>query len=162
MPNGRASKDPPPGNPFEGNPFEAYAAFEQDLLRDVIPYVESHYPVRADRQHRAIAGLSMGGGQSLNFGLKNLDSFAWIGGFSSAPNTKPPEQLLSDPAKAAQTLKLLWISCGDRDGLIYISQRTHAYLKENKVPHVWHLDSGGHDFAVWKNDLYQFAQRIFR
>ena len=68
----------------------------------------------------------------------------------------------TDPAKAAAGLKLLWISCGDRDGLIYISQRTHAYLKEKNVPHLWHLDSGGHDFAVWKNDLYQFAQRIFR
>jgi enterochelin esterase-like enzyme len=104
----------------------------------------------------------MGGGQSLNFGLAHLDRFPWIGGFSSAPNTKMPDALVPDPAKAAAQLKLLWISCGDKDGLISISQRTHAYLKEKNVPHVWHLDSGAHDFAVWSNDLYLFAQRIFR
>jgi enterochelin esterase-like enzyme len=59
-------------------------------------------------------------------------------------------------------LKLLWISCGDKDGLIYISQRTHAYLKENNVPHIWQVDSGRHEFPVWRKDLYQFAQLIFR
>jgi enterochelin esterase-like enzyme len=98
----------------------------------------------------------------LNFGLAHLDLFAWIGGFSSAPNTKMPEELVPDPAKAAAQLKLLWISCGDADGLIYISQRTHAFLKERNVPHIWHLDSGAHEFPVWRNDLYLFAQRIFR
>ena len=103
----------------------------------------------------------MGGGQSLNFGLAHLDTFAWIGGFSSAPNTKPPEELVPDPAKPTQMLKLLWISGGDHDGLIYIGQRTHAYLKEKNVPHIWHVDSGGHDFNVWKNDLYLFSQLIF-
>src|SRR5207248_1944732 len=82
--------------------------FEQDLLKDVIPAIESRYSVQADREHRALAGLSMGGGQSLNFGLAHLDTFAWVGGFSSAPNTKPPEQLLADPAAAAQQLRLLW------------------------------------------------------
>jgi enterochelin esterase-like enzyme len=104
----------------------------------------------------------MGGGQSLNFGLGNLDRFAWIGGFSSAPNTLPAEQLVPDPAKATGMLKLLWISCGDADNLFFISQRTHAYLTQHNVPHLWHVDSGGHDFGVWSNDLYHFAQRIFR
>jgi enterochelin esterase-like enzyme len=119
--------------------------------------------VKADRASRALAGLSMGGGQSLNFGLAHLDVFAWVGGFSSAPNTKAPEQLVPDPAKAASRLKLLWVSCGDRDPLFSISQRTHVYLKEKNVPHVWHVTPGGeHNFAVWKNDLYHFAQRIFR
>ena len=103
----------------------------------------------------------MGGGQSFNFGLAHLDTFAWVGAFSAAPNTKPPEQLLPDP-KAAGRLKLLWISCGDKDGLIFVSQRTHRYLKEKGVPHVWHVEPGGHDFAVWRDDLYHFAQRIFR
>ena len=104
----------------------------------------------------------MGGGQSLNFGLAHLDTFAWIGGFSSAPNTKPPEELVPDPAKAISMLKLLWISGGDKDGLINFGQRTHLYLKEKNVPHIWQVDSGGHDFTVWKKDLYQFAQLIFR
>ena len=161
MPNGRAQ----PNDRAEGNVMAtapAFAKFEQDLLKDLIPFIESKYSVKTERESRALAGLSMGGGQSLNFGLAHLDTFAWVGGFSSAPNTRPPEQLVPDPAKAAQMLRLLWISCGDRDGLIFISQRTHAYLKEQKVPHTWHVDSGVHNFAVWKNDLYLFAQRIFK
>jgi enterochelin esterase-like enzyme len=104
----------------------------------------------------------MGGGQSLNFGLGHLETFAWVGGFSSAPNTKSPEELVPDPARAAKMLKLLWLSCGDRDGLINISQRTHAYLTEKKVPHIWHVQPGAHDFAVWSSDLYHFAQRVFK
>jgi len=161
MPNGRAQpNDRAEGNVFASAP--AFARFERDLIDDLIPFIESKYPVRTDRGSRAIAGLSMGGGQALNFGLGNLDLFAWIGGFSSAPNTKMPEELIPDPAKATEKLKLLWVSCGDRDGLIHISQRTHAYLKEKQVPHVWHVGPGAHDFTVWKNDLYMFAPRIFR
>ena len=88
MPNGRARKnDRAEGNVFAAAP--AFAAFEADLLEDVIPAIESRYSVVADREHRALAGLSMGGGQSLNFGLRHLDTFAWVGGFSSAPNTQP-------------------------------------------------------------------------
>jgi enterochelin esterase-like enzyme len=161
LPNGRAQ----PNDRAEGNIMAtapAFAKFEQDLLNDLIPFIDAKYSAKTDRESRALAGLSMGGGQSLNFGLAHLDTFAWIGGFSSAPNTKPPEELMPDPAKAATQLKLLWISCGDRDGLFFISQRTHAYLKEKNVPHLWHVDSGVHDFAVWRNDLYHFAQRIFQ
>jgi enterochelin esterase-like enzyme len=72
--------------------FEAYAAFERELIGDLIPFVEAHYSVAKGRKQRALAGLSMGGGQSLNFGLANVDTFAWVGGFSSAPNTKPPAE----------------------------------------------------------------------
>ena len=161
MPNGRAQiNDRAEGNVFAAAP--AFEKFEGDLLKDVSPFVEANYSVKKDRESRALAGLSMGGGQSLNFGLANLDTFAWVGGFSSAPNTRAPAKLLPSPDEAAKKLKLLWISCGDQDGLINISQRTHAYLKTNNVPHLWHLDSGKHDFKVWKNDLYLFSQRIFR
>jgi enterochelin esterase-like enzyme len=162
MPNGRASAEPAPSNPFAGNPFQAYGAFEQDLLKDLIPYVEAHYPVRGDREHRALAGLSMGGGQSLNFGLKHLEAFAWIGGFSSAPNTRPAAELVTDPTEASKKLRLLWVSCGDQDRLMGISQSFHTALEEKKVLHVWHVDSGGHTWPVWKNDLYLFSQRLFR
>jgi enterochelin esterase-like enzyme len=162
MPNGRASATPPPANPFEGNAFHAFGAFEEDLLKDLIPYVESHYSVRADREHRALAGLSMGGGQSLNFGLKHLDTFAWVGGFSSAPNTRPAADLAPDPADTSKKLRLLWVSCGDQDRLMNISRSFHTTLEEKKVPHVWHVDTGGHTWPVWKNDLYLFSQRLFR
>ncbi|MCB1126788.1 MAG: esterase family protein, partial [Verrucomicrobiae bacterium] len=101
MPNGRARQnDRAEGNVFASAP--AFAAFEKDLLDDVIPTIESRYSVQADREHRGLAGLSMGGGQSLNFGLGHLDAFAWVGGFSSAPNTKPPAELVPDPEAATR------------------------------------------------------------
>lgn len=163
LPNGRAMKnDRATGNIFDKEKVEAFATFEQDLLNDLIPFVEKKYPVLKDREHRAIAGLSMGGGQSLNFGLGNLDRFAWVGGFSSAPNTKVPQELVPNPADAAAKLKLLWISCGDRDNLMPFSHRTHLYLKENNVPHIFCVEPGYHDFKVWKNDLYMFSQLLFK
>ncbi len=161
MPNGRAQKnDRPEGDVFASAP--AFAAFEQDLLNDVIRTIESRYSVETDREHRAIAGLSMGGGQSLNFGLAHLDKFAWVGGFSSAPNTKPASELVPDPAAAKAKLKLLYLSCGNKDGLIRISQGVHAYLKEHEIAHIWHVDGNAHDPTHWKNSLYHFAQLIFR
>jgi enterochelin esterase-like enzyme len=161
MPNGRARKnDRAEGNVFESAP--AFAVVERDLLDDVIPAIESRYSVLTDREHRALAGLSMGGGQSLNFGLAHLDRFAWVGGFSSAPNTQPADQLVPDPAAARERLKLLFLSCGNKDGLIRVSQRVHAYLKEHDVPHVWHVDSHGHDGAAWSSSLYHFAQHLFK
>ncbi|HEX8201108.1 MAG TPA: alpha/beta hydrolase-fold protein, partial [Isosphaeraceae bacterium] len=156
-----AEKSDRPGGDFRRQ-FEAFAAFERDLIEDVIPYIESHYATRADREHRALAGLSMGGGQSLDFGLGHLDTFAWVGGFSSAPNTRPAAELIADPAAARAKLRLLWVSCGDEDRLMDISQRFHEALKEMKVPHVWHVDSGGHTWPVWRNDLYLLARRLFR
>jgi enterochelin esterase-like enzyme/lysophospholipase L1-like esterase len=160
MPNGRARKnDRAEGGVFAAAP--AFAVFERDLLEDVIPAIESRYSVLSAREHRALAGLSMGGGQSLNFGLTHLDTFAWVGGFSSAPNTKPPSELVPDPAAAREKLRLLWLSCGSRDGLINISQDVHAYLKENDVPHVWNVDDHGHDPTEWRNNLYRFLQALF-
>jgi enterochelin esterase-like enzyme len=163
MPNGRAMKDDRAfGNIFDSAKVQAFATFEKDLLNDLVPYIEKNYPVYTDREQRAIAGLSMGGGQSLNFGFGNLDKFAWIGGFSSAPNIKLPEELVPDPEKAKLLLKLLWISCGDADGLISFSKRTHDYLQKNNVPHVYYIEPGVHDFKVWKNGLYMFAQFLFK
>ena len=161
MPNGRAQpNDRPEGNVFASAP--AFGNFDKDLLGSLIPFVESKYSVVKDRDSRAIAGLSMGGGQSLNFGLANLDTFAWVGGFSSAPNTKPAAELVPDPEKAAKQLKLLYVSCGNKDGLIRISQGVHTYLKEKNVPHVWHVDEHAHDFKHWKKGLYNFSQLIFK
>ncbi|HEX3167447.1 MAG TPA: alpha/beta hydrolase-fold protein [Chitinophagaceae bacterium] len=163
MPNGRAMKDDRAGgNVFDSAKVQAFATFEKDLLNDLIPYIEKNFPVLTDREHRAIAGLSMGGGQSLNFGLGNLDKFAWVGGFSSAPNTKKPEELVPDPEAAKNKLKLLWISCGDNDGLITFSKRTHDYLYEKNVPHIYYIEPGVHDFKVWKNGLYMFSQFLFK
>ena len=162
MPYGRASATPVPANIFDRGEFETYGNFENELLRDIIPFIESHYPAKPDREGRALAGLSMGGGQSLNIGLAHLDTFAWIGGFSSAPNTKPATASVADPTMAMKQLRLLWVSCGDRDRLMGISHGFHEALDKMKVPHTWFVSSGGHDFRVWRNDLYHFSQQLFR
>lgn len=163
MPNGRAMKDDRSvGNIFDKDKVEAFATFEKDLLNDLIPFIDKKYPTLTDKDNRAIAGLSMGGGQSLNFGLGNLDKFSWVGGFSSAPNTKVPKELMPNPEEAKNKLRLLFISCGDADGLITFSKRTHDYMYENDVPHIYYLEAGGHDFKVWKNGLYMFSQFLFK
>lgn len=160
MPNGRAQEnDRAEGNVFNTAP--AFEKFEHDLLDDVIPAIEAKYSTYTDAEHRALAGLSMGGGQSLNFGLTHLDKFAWIGGFSSAPNTKQPAELVPD-VDAAKQLKLLWLSCGSKDGLIRLSQGFHAFLKEKDIPHVWHVAEHGHDGPEWKQALYYFVQKVFQ
>lgn len=161
MPNGRAQKnDRAEGNVFASAP--AFAVFEKDLLNDVIPAIESRYSIDTHREKRALAGLSMGGGQTLNFGLTHLDKFAWIGGFSSAPNTKAPVELVKDSEAINRQVKLLYLSCGNKDGLIRISQGMHAYLKEKGVSHIWNVDSHAHDGTHWRNNLYHFLQLLFR
>ena len=162
MPNGRAQEnDRAEGNVYAG--FQAFANFEFDLVDDLIPFIEGKYNVQADKMHRAIAGLSMGGGQSLNFGLGHMDLFASVGGFSSAPNTKTPEQLIPDVEKTKEENKLLWMVCGSKDGLMYNSSRLKAFCDENGVPcTLIEYPEGQHDFVVWKYGLYQFAQLIFK
>jgi len=163
LPNGRAIKDDSSkGNIMAPDKVQGFANFENDLLSDLIPYIESKYPVYTDKDHRAIAGLSMGGGQTLNFGLGHLDKFSWVGSFSAAPNTKTPQELLPDAEAAKKQLKLLWISCGASDGLITYSKRTHDYFTEKGVPHIYYIEPGVHDFKVWKNGLYMFSQLIFK
>ncbi len=154
------------GRGGRGGGFDGWGTpFENDLLKDIIPLIESKYSVSADRDHRALAGLSMGGGQTLNIGLVHPETFAYVGGFSSAPNTREfggmsTDKLLPDPETAKQ-LKLLWLACGNRDGLIRVSQGVHKMLKDNGVPHVWNVDSHAHDNTEWANNLYLFAQHIF-
>ena len=113
--------------------------------------------------HRAIAGLSMGGGQSLNFGLGHMDVFAYVGGFSSAPNTNTPEVLIPDVEKTKAENKLLWMVCGSKDGLMYNSSRLKAFCDEKGVPcTLIEYPDGEHNFVVWKYGLFNFAQLIFK
>jgi len=165
MPNGRALADdrvPAPDKIYSSENAGGFAKFERDLLDCLIPAIQAKYSVSTNRKQRAIAGLSMGGGQSLNFGLTHLDTFAWVGGFSSAPNTKQPAELVPDPAAARKQLKLLYLSCGNKDGLISVSQGVHAYLKQNHIRHIWNVDDHTHDRETWASNLYYFSQRIFR
>jgi enterochelin esterase-like enzyme len=152
-----------PGDEKQGDRTQAAygVPYHRDLLEDIIRFVESRYSVYADRNHRAIAGMSMGGGQTLNIGLTNLDRFGWIAAVAAAPNTRPPAELVSDP-KALGQLKLLWLSVGNHDNLIRVSQGMHGYLQEKRVPHVWRVDTNGHDTAEMSSSLYHFAQLLFR
>ncbi|WP_211092884.1 alpha/beta hydrolase [Chitinophaga polysaccharea] len=149
--------------------FEGYGKpFEEDLLKDIIPYVDAHYSTISDAKHRALAGLSMGGGQSLNIGLHHLETFAYVGGFSSAPNTNKFGGMYTDIPfvpdinAAREKLKLLWLGCGTKDGLFKISEKAHQYLNEIGIRHIWNVDANGHDNTEWDNNLYLFSQHIFK
>ncbi len=134
--------------------------FEEDLLKDIIPYIESHYATLSVPTERALAGLSMGAGQTLNIGLKHLDKFAWLGAFSGGGGKAA--NLITDEG-AVKKLRLFWISSGDKDQLAFKgSESLHNTLAEKNIPHIWHIDSGGHTWPVWKNDLYLVAQMLFR
>ena len=163
MPNGRAlPNDKAEGNVYSMEKVKGFEIFERDLIDDLIPFIQSQYSTYTDQEHRAIAGLSMGGGQSLNFGLGNLDKFAFVGGFSSAPNTKQPEQLIPDVDAMKKANKVLWMVCGSKDGLMFNSSRLKAFCDKNNIPcTLIQYPEGQHDFVVWKYGLYNYAQLIF-
>ncbi len=144
------------------NDFNGYGLYESVIVPDLIPYIEANYSVLTDRANRAIAGLSMGGGLTFNIGFRNIDLFAWIGPFSAAPNTRPPSQNIQDPEAVKREVRLIFIACGDADGLLSYSRDYHDYLTQEDIPHVYQLEPGqGHTTTVWKRSLYNFAQRIF-
>ena len=161
MPNGRAAAN----DSREGGygSAGAFGVFDKDLIGSLMPYINSHFSTYGDKMHTAIAGLSMGGGQSLNFGLANMDKFAYVGGFSSAPNTQRAAQLIPDVEKVKKENKLLWMVCGSRDGLIGNSTQLKAFCDENGIPcTLIQYPDGEHNFVVWKYGLYKFAQLIFK
>jgi enterochelin esterase-like enzyme len=148
----------PNGNATGTGVSDGWENFTNDLLYSLMPYIEKNYSVYNDAKHRAIAGLSMGGGQSLNIGLPNVDKFPYIGGFSSAPNTKQVNQLFTNP-NIKQLLKLLFLSCGTADSLISNNNRVRDYCRTNGIPYTeWLLQGNGHDWTVWKPSLWNFAQ----
>jgi enterochelin esterase-like enzyme len=139
---------------------DGYENFTNDLINCLIPYVESHYSVYTDRLHRAISGLSMGGGQSFNIGLPHLDLFPYIGAYSAAPNTYSSSKLFPDGGtKAKQLLKLLFISYGTNDNLISFGTGVHNYCDSNGISNTyWLLQGRGHEWSVWKPSLWNFLQ----
>lgn len=140
-----------------------FAKFTQALLTEVMPRVESEYRITTDRNTRAIAGLSMGGSESLLTGLNNLDKFSWIGAFSSGDI---PEDFGKDfpalDAKANQELDLLWIACGTEDRLITINRNFREWLKTKGVKATEIETPGMHTWMVWRRNLAEFAGLLFR
>jgi enterochelin esterase-like enzyme len=141
---------------------DGFGEFGGVLLNDLIPWIEANYPARADADSRAISGLSMGGGQTFNFGFPNTDVFHYIGPFSAAPNTMQPAQTITDVDAVRQNAKVIFIACGSDDGLIGNSENYHNFLGQNNIDHIYQVEPGrGHDKIVWNRSLYNFAQRIF-
>jgi enterochelin esterase family protein len=140
-----------------------FKKFTESLLGEVVPRVESEYRIMKDRDGRAIAGLSMGGSESLLTGLNNLDKFSWIGAFSSGGI---PDDFQKDfpslDAKANQHLHLLWIACGTEDHLITVNRNLREWLTAKGVKHTDIETPGMHTWMVWRRNLAEFAQLIFR
>lgn len=142
---------------------DSHAKFRDALFQEVIPQVEKAYRVSPDRNARAIAGLSMGGTQSLFIGLNAPDRFAWIGAFGSGGMN--PDFAAAFPAVGATTndqLRLLWLACGEQDGLLGINQKLDGWLKEKGVRHSWTQIPGAHSFRTWRPLLVQFTSLLFR
>jgi enterochelin esterase family protein len=137
--------------------------FRETLLTEVIPRVEAEYLVRKNRDSRAIAGLSMGGAESLLTGLNTRNEFAWIGAFSSGGLTPEFEkEFPSLDAGANKQLRLLWIACGTDDHLIELNRTLRAWLASQNVHHVDIETPGAHTWLVWRRNLTEFAPLLFR
>jgi len=140
-----------------------YDAYEKDMVEDIIPYVRNCYRVSSEQKDRAVAGLSMGGGQSLTIGLGNLDLFGWVGAFSSAIPEEPKlGKLLAEPESINKKLELLWIGCGRKDFLFEANQKFLERLKTEKIKHVGHITEGAHEWRIWRNYLNELAPLLFK
>jgi len=140
--------------------------FSLDLRQDVIPYIEARYRVQADRDHRAIFGLSMGGGQSLSIGLNHLDLFSHVGGFSAAIGSgdlsKTYASLVASPDVSNQKLRLLWVGCGTSDSLFSANKTFSAFLSDHHIKHMFRETDGAHTWMVWRRYLNEVAPLLFK
>ena len=162
MPFGHAT---PFGVPVPAGGVSNDALFELYLLQDVIPTLEGKYRVIPGRQNRAIAGLSMGGGQSLRIGLGHLDLFSAVASFSGAiPGDFETRfgDLLKDAPATNGKLKVLWIGCGEQDSLFGRSKNLSDLLTKNQVKHVFRATEGVHNYTVWRKYLAEYAPLLFR
>jgi enterochelin esterase family protein len=138
-------------------------AFGRVVLEDLIPTIDREFRTIADADHRAIAGLSMGGGQALNIGLLNLDRFRWIGVFSGAiRDFDVSSSPLADASAANRTIRLLWIGCGIGDVFYAANEQLHAALDLAGVRHQWFVSPGAHEWQDWRKHLHAFAPLLFR
>lgn len=160
FPNGRAMKnDRIPSNIYSAEAISAFSNFENDLKKCLMPFINKTYSVYGDKKHSAMAGLSMGGMQTVNIGMKNLDLFDYYGIFSPAPTTNAA---LMGTDKTLYP-KVVWLSVGTSDTTSgQMAANTHNVLTQKGVEHIYYQMPGTHSWPVWKNGLYNFAQLIFR
>jgi enterochelin esterase family protein len=139
--------------------------FERYLIEEVVPAVEKNYRVARGRDHRAIVGLSMGGGHALQIGLGHLDLFSAVAAFSSAVPASFENRfnsLLNDPAGTNRKLKLLWIGCGRQDPAFARNEKLAEILARHEIRHTFHATEGLHNFAIWRRYLIDVAPLLFR
>jgi enterochelin esterase family protein len=140
--------------------------YERDIVEDVIPFIDKSYRTLADREHRAIIGFSMGGGQSSRIGLGHLDTFGYIGvmsaGMSGGAGTEPMASLAADSAAANQRIKLLWIACGKDDFAMTGARTFSETLTKAGVKHTFLETEGAHHWRVWRRYLRDVAPLLFR
>jgi enterochelin esterase family protein len=141
------------------------ALFEEYLLKDVVPLVETNYRIAPGRENRAIAGLSMGGGQALSIGFSHLDKFSAIGAFSSAVQPDFETKFagaLGDEKTTNAKLKLLWIGCGREDFIWERSKKLDELLTARRIQHTFRATEGAHTYTVWRQYLGEFAPLLFQ
>lgn len=159
---GQASPAPSRAPPGQAAP----DLFADLVINDLIPTIDSRFRTLTDREHRAIAGLSMGAGQAMRIGLAHLDKFASIGAFSGASRDFNRDTsyggVFREPAKVNQQLRLLWIGCGTEDRVIEGARQLHAALEQRNIQHAWVEGPGSHEWQVWRKHLHDFAPRLFR
>jgi enterochelin esterase-like enzyme len=139
-------------------------AFDDDLINTLIPFIDAKYPTMADAQHRALAGLSMGGGQTLRGGLAHLDLFSYLGCFSSLLRDPFPDNIEKTLANADATNskhKLFYLSTGDKDKNFDNIKSFHELLDNRNIKHKWSIKSGTHEWKVWRESLYELAPLLF-
>lgn len=139
---------------------EAYEKFDRELTADLMPFIASHYRTSQKRKDTAVAGLSMGGMESLRVGFTHLKRFGYVGSFSAAPSL---DTSLLRLEKKRKKPKLILLCSGTSDSMVGdIPESYHKILVDNKVDHIWYLyPEGGHSYEVWINGLVNFLQRIF-
>jgi enterochelin esterase family protein len=137
-------------------------AFERDLIDNVIPFVERTYSVHKDSKHRAMAGLSMGGRETVTVGVKHLDKFAWLGVFSAGIRDDYEKTYGDYLDSANEKLQLFWLACGKRDFLLNSYETLLELLEAKGVKHVAVTSAGGHTWQNWRSYLCEFAQLLFR
>jgi enterochelin esterase family protein len=146
--------------------WENLQEFSKDFLDNIMPFVHDHYRVLPDRDHRAIAGFSGGGGESLYIGLSNPDLFAWVCGF--APGMRKEEfdrnnaVPFTDPELTNSRLKLFWIGVGKEDGLYGVNMEYMEVLREKGIDHVAHITTGGHTWMNVRSYLAEIARLLFK
>jgi len=140
--------------------------YEQDLVNDLLPFLETKFNVKTDAASRSIVGLSMGGGHAIDTGLKNIDKFSSIGAFSAATPQADKEDLpqkypaMFGPNPTANQLKNFWIPIGDDDFLLERNEQFVALLKKQGVKHTYHTTTGGHSWDLWRVFLPQFLEMV--